>query len=191
VKILPTSRKGPGAAKAYGTLANEGSHPSGATITCALQDANARKIATTTSTVEYVEPHKSVTFGAGATYQTTPVTAACKAEPRPPVSPARAQPPTPRFQLSGAAFFDADHGIAVGSFGTARLRERVSRTDRDDGRRRENVDSRRADLISHRVSHRVRRPGRVGCGERSLRVHLPGPAAIIRRRPYLDQPRRE
>ena len=118
VKVLPTNRGGPGAAKVYGSLTNQGSEPTGATITCALEDASGREVATTTSVVEFVEPHKTVTFGAGAPYQTPPVAAACTARPRTPVSPAPIQPPAPRFQLSGAAFFDADRGIAGGAYGT-------------------------------------------------------------------------
>jgi len=118
VKVLAIGKQGPGEAKLYGSLTNEASDPTGAAVTCALEDARGREVATTTSVIEFVEPHRTVTFGAGARYESRPVTAACTADPRRPVSPAPVPPLTPRFQLSDGAFFDRDHGIVVGSFGS-------------------------------------------------------------------------
>jgi photosystem II stability/assembly factor-like uncharacterized protein len=117
VKVMAGDPEGPGVAKLYGELMNNGSEPSGASIGCSLKDANGNEVATTTSTVEYVEPHDSVAFGAGASYETAPVTATCNAEARPAVSPPPPEVPAPKTQLGGAAFFDAGHGIIVGAHG--------------------------------------------------------------------------
>ena len=118
VKVMAGNPSGPGAAKLYGTLENDGTDASGATVTCDWKDASGSDVATTTSTVDYVEAKGSTTFGAGTDYQTPPVTAACTAEPRAAVSPKPAETVTPRYQEGSVAFFDADHGIAVGAFGT-------------------------------------------------------------------------
>jgi photosystem II stability/assembly factor-like uncharacterized protein len=118
VKVIPAGpNRGPGVAKLYGTLSNEGPQPTGATVSCSLEDADGRTVATTTSNVQYIKSHETVTFGAGTAYQRKPVTAQCTAKPRVAVPPPHPQPEAPRFQLGGAAFFDAEHGIAVGAYG--------------------------------------------------------------------------
>jgi photosystem II stability/assembly factor-like uncharacterized protein len=118
VKVYPSNENGPGVAKVYGSVTNNGPDPTGAEINCTLDDANGQQVATASSSVDYVGPNASQTFGAGAQYETVPTTGTCDAQPRAAVSPSPPPAVQPQFQLGGTAFFDTDHGIAVGSFGT-------------------------------------------------------------------------
>jgi photosystem II stability/assembly factor-like uncharacterized protein len=116
VKVAPSRIQGPGEAKVYGSVTNNGSDPTGAAITCTLEDANGNSVANATSSVDYVAAGATQTFATAAAYQATPATASCSAKARPAVSPPpKESPPPPTFRPTGMAFFDADHGIAVGN----------------------------------------------------------------------------
>jgi photosystem II stability/assembly factor-like uncharacterized protein len=108
-----------GFAKVGGVVASPLDHAVGASIKCQLRDAAEKLVGTVTGTVPFIRAGGSShdqTIAAGPT-KGVAAGAACAAlaiAPTPPPAPA-----PPQFWPTGVAFFDQQHGILVGRFGTS------------------------------------------------------------------------
>ena len=106
-------------AKVGGVVRNNTDRAVGASVTCRLRNAAGRVVGSARGGVPRIRPHgasPNQTIASGATLVQATV-ADCTAQA---TSPAPTpQPAPPLFQPGGAAFFDENHGIVVGSYGTS------------------------------------------------------------------------
>jgi hypothetical protein len=110
-------------AKVIGRVLNPSSRPVGVAIKCRLRDTSGRVVGVARGRIAYLRPHSSTArftpIAAGQTSNTAD-SASCSARALAPVVAVPPSPPPPirpSFAPASIAFFDRDHGIAVGSFG--------------------------------------------------------------------------
>jgi photosystem II stability/assembly factor-like uncharacterized protein len=106
-------------AKVGGVITNDTNHAIGASISCGLRDAADKPVGTVMGGVPFIKaggssPDQTIAAGSTKGIAASAVCSASVVAPAPPPAPA-----PPNFWPAGVAFFDRDHGLLVGRFGTS------------------------------------------------------------------------
>ncbi len=114
--------------KVYYRITNQGTAPAGAAVACFLRDASGDTSEPGEGTVRYVAPHRVVEgLVVVKGFKFEPAGGQCTAQPLPPVSPPPPPPPVaPHFVPTDIAFWDTEHGVAVGAIRSRPCRDRCT-----------------------------------------------------------------